>query len=193
MKENKYFEKTQTSNPHNLAINQHIIPRASIKRFYSHNNKIELKNLYSRKKVKSFTNANDEIFIVKRLWSQKTEDTIMKSIEDKFQELVDKMIRGNLLIFSKKEHEIICDMYSLWEFRTHYIEEFGKSFINPPLYEITPPCITKDEEEILERKGACYISQDNTYSTRFILEFEVNYFIDMKYSYRKNIMGFVEI
>lgn len=187
MKKNEHFEKTQTSNPHKLTINQHIIPRASIKRFYNHENKIELKNLYSKKKVKSVTNANDEIFIVKRLWSQKTEDVIMKSIEDKFQILVDKIIEKKLLAFSEQENQIICDMYSLWEFRTHYIEECTSSFINTSLYGITPSNITKDEEEILESKGAGYISQDNTFSTRFILEIEVNRFIDMKFSYRENI------
>jgi hypothetical protein len=187
MIKNKYFEKTQTSNPHKLTINQHIIPRASIERFCNHNNQIELKNLSSRKKVQSFTNASDEIFIVKRLWSQKTEDTIMKSIEDKFQGLVDKIIKENLLTFSKKENEIILDMYSLWEFRTHYVEEFISSYTNTPLYEMTPSNITKDEEEILESKGVCYVSQDNALSARFILEFEANRFIDMKYLYRENI------
>ncbi|MFA5233755.1 MAG: DUF4238 domain-containing protein [Sulfurimonas sp.] len=181
------FEEIQNSNPHRLTIKQHIIPRASIKRFYNDDKRIELKNLSSKKQQKLLTNENDEIFIVKSLWSQKTEASIMKSIEDKFQKLVDKIINEKLSVFSVQENQIICNMYSLWEFRTHYIEEFTSSFINTPLYETTPPNITKDEEEILESKGACFISKDNTFSTRFILEFEVNRFIDMKFSYRKNI------
>jgi hypothetical protein len=152
----------------NLTKKQHIIPVVSIKRFYNEENQILLKNLVSKHKKTTCANARNEVFILKNLWSQKTEKLIMKSYEDKFQKLVDKIEHNNINSFTKQENETILDMYSLWEARIFYKKIYhNKKLENYNLHNIPSSNLTQEQKSILEKKGICYIEEENNFPLKF--------------------------
>lgn len=173
------FEAIQKGNPHNLTKKQHFIPKESIKRFSNDNGKIQVKQLKTKKQEIVSVSPDDEIFCVQRLWDQRAESGYMKKIEDAFQKLVDGIIQNEIKSFDDAQNKIICDMYTLWEYRILHIEDFLKNpnqFIK--LYGIEEENLTKNEQEILESKHCAYVNENAEISNRSIIGLQIQFSID---------------
>lgn len=156
---NNLYEKISKGNPFRLTKEQHFIPKASIERFTS-NDKIIIKQLKTKNKKTVQVNSNDDIFKVKRLWSQFAESGYMKEIEEKFQKLVDLIISNNVKL-TKKENEIIWEMFLLWKHRTNIIEFNSINKINNcKISEIKGDVYSNLEKEKLESLELSYINED---------------------------------
>lgn len=176
---NNKFEEIQKSNPHALTEKQHFIPKQSIQRFCNEHNCIKIKNLTSRNKKIVSVSCEDEVFRVQRLWDQRAENGYMKKIEDAFQKLVDQIIEEKIISFNDNENKIICDMYTLWESRIFQIEKFLENetlFIQ--LNGIHGENLTKDEEEILEKKHCLYTNKNAEISNRNMIGFQIQRNLD---------------
>lgn len=173
------FEVIQKGNPHDLTKRQHFIPKKSIERFSDDNKKIQVKHLKTKKQQIVSASPDDEIFWVPRLWDQRAESCYMKKIEDAFQKLVDRIIQDEITSFDDSESKIICDMYTLWEYRILHIEEFLKNpnqFVK--LYGIEEENLTKNEQEILESKHCAYVNENAEISNRSLVGFQLQMSID---------------
>ena len=177
------FEEIQKSNSqsnlHALTKKQHFIPKQSIQRFCNEHNCIKIKNLTSRNKKIVSATSRDEVFCVQRLWDQRAESGYMKKIEDAFQKLVDRIVEEKIISFNDNENKIICDMYTLWESRIFQREKFlEKETLFIQLNGIQGENLTKNEEEILEKKHGLYINENTEISNRNIIGFQIQRHID---------------
>jgi glutathione peroxidase-family protein len=104
---NNKYEDTKKYNLNRFTINQHFIPKESIKRFCDENNQVLLTNLNSKNKKTVKVTSSDVNFIVKRLWNQHAEKRTMKNIEDNFQKTVDKIVDNPNYIFNSTDNNSI--------------------------------------------------------------------------------------
>ena len=151
-------ESIQKGNPYRLTKEQHFVPKEHIKRFENKNKKVYCKSLKSKNFKTVEINSNDSIFKVQRLWSEFAEKGYMKSIEDKFNRLVDNILDEKIQKFTTEQSKIICDMYTLWERRIFHIEDF---IINPnlniKLHEMNGENHSVDEKEQIESLHMSFI------------------------------------
>ena len=84
------FEKPQKGNPHGIVVNQHVFPRMSIDRFSNEDGVVQINNLAAEKV--HFVKPVDKLFCASRVWDQRAESGYMKSIEDEFQKLANRII-----------------------------------------------------------------------------------------------------
>ena len=150
-------KKTQKENPHNLTIKQHIFPKRSIERFC---NKTGVVNVYLFKKEGFIESkpGNEGIFCAKRVWGHCDEHGYMKNIEDKFQCLVNKILKDNLS-FTDNEQKIITDFFILLHLRSKYNE---KPMEDVKLNGIKGDNLSADMQEQCEKSGASFIQSDAT-------------------------------
>lgn len=80
-----HHKKPQKGNPHKLTIDPHIFPKACISRFAGQDGTVHI-----RKKSGDDLQLDPDnlFFCARRLWDQKTEAVLMKSIENRYQDLV---------------------------------------------------------------------------------------------------------
>lgn len=109
------YEKTQKGNPHKITINQHIIPKASIKRFSGDGGTVDI-YLTENKKNKRFKPENP-FFCAMRVWNQNAESGYMKDIEDSYQRLIVTLIENPLREITTDENKKISEMFALWNCR----------------------------------------------------------------------------
>lgn len=155
------FEKPQKGNPHNLTIKQHSFPKKSIERF-ANNGVIQVFLINENRTF--FAKSDNEIFCVRRVWDQRTEQGYMKRIEDEFQELADELSQKSRGL-SDIENSLISDFYLLWCLKLHYSD-------NPVSNQRTPGIpgsnLNKDQEEILESRYTSFIKSNGLIPGRFI-------------------------
>ncbi len=184
---NNNFEDILKGNKFHLTKEQHFIPISSIKRFLN-NNKVYLKNLKIKNKKVVMVNASDDIFKVKRLWSQSCEKGYMKLIEDKFQKVVDTLLKNNSIVINDKENNIISEMYLLWKYRVYFIEEFlEKETLFIKLNGIKGDNHTKIVEEQLESMLLSYVNSNGEISSRDVIGFQIQLKIIDDLQYYKKI------
>lgn len=145
------FEPTQPGNPHRLTVDQHVFPKASIQRFTNLGGNVEIfvKRLNRVLQLRS----NNSIFCAKRVWDQKTEAGIGKHIEDRFQALARAIVSGTVTTIGIFEKRIVEEFFSLWRTRHKFRLEGLEDVV---LHGVTGDSLTKDQQEILERKHVMY-------------------------------------
>jgi len=157
------FEKPQKGNPHKIVVNQHIYPRMCIERFSNESGFVELNNLIANKVLP--VRPEDKVFCASRIWDQRAEAGYMKSIEDAFQEILNRVLANPVeIIFSASDKKWINRFYALWVLRYHYSN-------NPEKNEKLYPAFngwSRDEQEQLEKAGVMYISNDGSFIGRHI-------------------------
>jgi hypothetical protein len=157
------YEKPQRKNRHLLTVNQHVFPLASIARFADAEGRVSLHDL-ARSKVRS-AKPHDDIFCARRAWDQRAE-RYMKKIEDGFQHLASKVIRGVLSEIGEAENGAFNRFYALWYLRARRR--------NPPQQEIGLDGVTGgggltlDEEENLEINGYSFMRKDGKFVARHV-------------------------
>lgn len=141
------FEATQKGNPHRLTINQHVFPKKSIDRFSDESDLVQLCRKEGAKVIR--VSSTNSLFCAKRVWDQGTEAGVGKDIEDRFQALVDSILTGYTRVIGYFEKTVVEDFFSLWRTRHKLRAEGLEDF---KLEGIEGDSLTKDEQEILERK-----------------------------------------
>ncbi len=81
--------------------------------------KVQINNLIAGKILP--VKPSDKLFCARRAWDQRAESGYMKTIEDAFQVLVNRIILDPISItFSPKEKMLISRFYALWVLRYNH-------------------------------------------------------------------------
>jgi hypothetical protein len=155
------YEKVQKKNPHRVSVNQHIIPIKCIERFTS-GNVVELRDL--KRGITRNASPNDEVFICKRMWDHASETGFMKSVEDSFQDLVDKLVEGHSVSVEER-NKVVTEFYSLWCARFFISKHANNENVFLP---VTGDVLTKDEEEKIESMNMAFVRSGGVMPERFI-------------------------
>lgn len=160
MKPSRY-ERTQKANPHKLTVNQHVFPAASLKRFEDETGRLDL---YDRiRGIRRPALRKDVAFCAKRAWSHREETGFMRQIEAAFQPLVEKILTGDVQSFNEDQNSILNEFFALWYMRARH-RYLDKQEIQAN--GITGENLTKDQEEILERKGYAFARKGGKFLAR---------------------------
>lgn len=159
------FEAPQKGNPHKLTVRQHFFPAKNIERFCGSDERVELLDLQREKTRRA--RKDDEAFVLKRAWDQKSESGFMADIEAQFNALADSIIIDGGYSPTADSERIIARFMSLWRYRE---AERHRVHDDPKIKGLTGPeqDLTTDEKERLESSGVSYINQDLTIPSRFI-------------------------
>lgn len=154
-------QATQPGNPHNLTIDQHVMPRRSIARF-TENGVVKVVSLpYGTVRDR---HPRHEVFCVKRLWDQRAETTGSHQIEEAYQHIADAAVHG-CRTFSDEQHEAITEMFFLWKAR---FETKGEDREDIYANGVTGRVLDLDQQEILESKGYIYLLDGGRMPRRFM-------------------------
>ncbi|HGO9799620.1 TPA: hypothetical protein ACLEB8_004808 [Pseudomonas aeruginosa] len=153
-------EKTSELNPYRLTIKQHFHMKAVLKNFEREEG-IKVTQIVDG--AVSYHDADDEIFLGLRSWSQEAEADISHPIEDLFKRGVDRVVKQGLEIVN---HAAISSYHLLWTLRHHYAT-------NPIQEQVIFPAglgdnLPKELEEWAESKRKVPIRQGGTIAGRFI-------------------------
>jgi hypothetical protein len=149
-------QKTQPKNPHQLPVQQHIFPAASIQRFADKSGLVTVTLLPSKRQFKVLPKA--EIFCAYRAWDKRAETGYMKEIEDDFQGLVDEIIRG-VRTLNSQQCGICSKFFALWHFR---FQERHAPTSAAHIKGILGENLSKDSEELLESNNISFFRTDQT-------------------------------
>ena len=157
------YDKTQKGNPHQLVIDQHVFPSASIKRYVAGDGMVEVCRLKDNTRFKA--KPDNDIFVAKRVWSHDIEVGEMKRIEDEFQKLVKCILKEPSFPITNNSQRVISKFYALWYLRAYYRR---RPFKNQQLVGV---CGDKgmnsvDLQERLEKTGVRYIRPDGLIAGR---------------------------
>ncbi|WP_445769328.1 hypothetical protein [Rheinheimera sp.] len=156
------YEKTQKTNPHQITVNQHIVPKKSIERFTS-SGLVELQDL--KRGITRKAAPNDEVFLCKRVWDDSTETMFMKSVEDEYQNVVEKLINGQS-VSEKTKDKAVTQLFSLWYAKSLTINASKSNFLSGSV--IKGDYYTKDMQEKIEAMGMAYVDEDGTIPMRLV-------------------------
>ena len=138
-------------NPHGLAIDLHVLPVASIKRFCGADGYVHLHDLI-RGRVRR-AGPRDSMFCARRAWDHGSETGFMKRIEDAFQDLVGKIIGGAVTTIAGSDKRIVDQFFALWYVRSRHrtlaIQEIQ-------VKKISGDDLSRDQEELLEKRGILF-------------------------------------
>lgn len=153
------YEPTSATNPHRLTIKQHFHMSAILKKFYGSQG---IKVTQKADGATSFHEADDDIFLGRRAWSQEAEVDFSHPIETKFYREVKRIEDQELIV----KHDAISQYHLLWTLRYHFAR-------NPvPEQAIFTKGIggnlPVDAEEWLEAHRKVPIRQDGNIAGRFI-------------------------
>ena len=160
---NARHEKPQKGNPHDLTINQHVLPAASIARFAGGDRRVDLCD--TLRGINRRALPADEIFCARRAWTNREERGFMKSIEDAFQGLARNIIDGTVSSIGDAEKATVNAFFSLWKWRADR-RSLPEQEIQAKMVTGVPR--TRDEEEALEKAGILFIREGGTIPARQI-------------------------
>lgn len=161
------FEAPQKTNPHNLTVNQHTFPRASIARFANEKGAVQVLRKATGKRFHA--KPADQVFCAQRVWSQQAEGGFMKDIEDDFQAFASAALNDPALRLGPQHFALINEFYCLWSIRAQWKknERLAAPSISSAFEVIgLLHSYTQDEQEQLEAAGIGYIRPDLTISSR---------------------------
>lgn len=130
-----------------LPTKVHTFPRMSISRFCNKGVVALHDNLRDLDRPAT---PSDAIFCARRAWDKRSEVGYMKSIEDEFQQLAERIITDRVTEINDAQQQSVDYFFALWYMRTR--------FKYLPSHEITANGIeghkyTKAQEESLEKDG----------------------------------------
>lgn len=156
------FAPTLPGNPNQLAVNQHIFPRSAIRRFAAADGLVEVDRFTGETFRAKPTN---ELFCAQRVWDQASETTRSATIEQAYASLADRIDRGEVNSLSDEMHKTVTEFYLLWNHRFG-VAQLPAEDLTLNIAEVDRK-LTKEQEEILEGKGAIFI-RGNKVPIRFI-------------------------
>jgi hypothetical protein len=162
------YEKPQKGNPHALTVQQHTVPVRSIQRFSSAAGTVHVRYLRNGKELR--LRPDDQLFCAKRTWDEHAERGFMKSIEDNFQAIVERIVSGATDELGPADSDVLnkfvllCNARAQWKaFRPEDLDLASMGVISA---EQNP---TKDEQELLEKNRIAFTRPDLTMPSRFIV------------------------
>jgi len=165
-------EPTQKGNPHQLTIQQHVFPRASIKRFAGADGKVSVRLSGKIGEQRRYPSA--KIFCAERVWDQRSEARYMKDIEDEFLALVEQIATG-LESLGDHQNRIATKFFALWSLRAQFEQNpTSDQFISG----VAGESLTTDQQERLEKTGVAYIRADQAMPGRFLAGLQIQTRID---------------
>lgn len=141
------YAKAQKGNPNRLAINQHVFPVASLRRF-ANGGGVWVKRMGWLKPRK--LSLRDPIFCAQRGWDQRSESGYPLQIERRFQALADRIEAGYCSL-NETECNTVTEFYALWRHRA-----FEREFRQPDVTPRVPfpgDSLTQDQREKIEKNG----------------------------------------
>ena len=164
------FEAPQKTNPHNLTVNQHTLPRASIARFANEKGAVQVLRKATGKRFHA--KPADQIFCAQRVWNQQAEGGFMKDIEDDFQAFASAVLDDPTFRLGPQQFALINEFYCLWKIRAQWKKT--ERLADPSITSVSSAFeviglrrnYTQDEQEQLEAAGIGYIRPDLTISSR---------------------------
>jgi hypothetical protein len=145
-------EDTRRGNPYGLTVNQHVYPKMSMDRFSNDAGKVEVRDLV--RNLLRQANTKEKLFCARRAWDQRAESGYMKSIENQFQALVDMITTESIDAVPAAQKEVVDRFYALWYMRARYRELPDQEL---QLNGLAGDDLTKEQEEVLERKHTFFI------------------------------------
>ena len=162
----KKHEKTLPGNPHQLTIKQHCFPKKSIERFANNDGLVHVHLIKHGKTV--FLKSDDNNFCALRTWDQRAETGFMREIEDRYQDLADKIADGTIVRrLNLEEKNIVTDMYILWNCRWHWNRNPAEDQKIKGALAVSHE-YSKDDQEVLEKAGISVIRPDLSISGRHL-------------------------
>ena len=158
------YERTQRNNPHQLTVKQHCFPKKSIERFTNKDGVVHVRLIEQDKTV--LLKPDDYNFCARRTWDERAETGYMREIEDRYQELADKIAASKIVRRLKSnEKNVVTEMYILWNCRWHWNKTPVEDQKIKGALGVTHE-YSKDEQERLEKEGIATIKSDLTISGR---------------------------
>ncbi|MEA2554147.1 MAG: hypothetical protein QOJ65_2323 [Fimbriimonadaceae bacterium] len=102
------YEKPLSGNPNQLAVNQHVLPRASIVRFANGSGKVDV----NRSGRVFSASPDDPNFCARRSWDQRAEEAY-HGPEGKFQELAARIIGDPAYVLAADDQELANVFFAL--------------------------------------------------------------------------------
>ncbi|MGD1091526.1 MAG: hypothetical protein ABSB35_05970 [Bryobacteraceae bacterium] len=172
--------KVQKGNPHQLTINQHVHPARSIERFADSAGTVEV---WLRRNNKTFRAVPDNpLFCATRTWDQRAESGYMKSIEDEFQIVADRIANGGATL-TVDESVAASRFFILWQIRA---QQKHNPIGDTPVTGVAPDPLTKNQREQLEKIGGMFMNSDQMLSGRSVSGFQIFREIDRRLTRLRN-------
>lgn len=170
----KILEMPQKGNPHRLTINQHIFPRASMNRFVNERSGVQVRRLGQAGCVEFGT--KNPYFCASRVWDQKVEHGLMVDIENRFQDVAEKIVDQSVRTLTDAMNQAVTDLYLLWNLR---FNRNANPMQDVSIIGVLPERdLGKDSQEILESKGVVFIKPDGTLPGRMMAGISITIGID---------------
>jgi hypothetical protein len=151
-------EPTQPTNPRQLTIAQHVHSRWCISQFADEDGCVAV--LRDGHSTAFRAKPDNDIFCAKRVWDQNLEQGLFSQVERAFHAVVER----TLAIGSVVDHRAVTEYISIWQIRARLANEPPDDVV---LNGIRGSALTKDEEEILEKKRYAFARPGGVMPGRF--------------------------
>lgn len=171
------FDPTVKGNPHQFVIKQHFHTAHAIGKFHDNDEKLDVHTLETGEVERRDKRSN--VFCAKRNWDQKAEIGLMADIEKSFHEEI-----NDIKPFDLRNHSAISEYFLLWKIRHNFhILHMDDVVLNG----ISGSGLSKEEEEILESKGAMFVRDGGVVPARFMTGIQVLMQLDQQQQGVKNL------
>jgi hypothetical protein len=162
MAERRRHEPTKPKNPRRLTIEQHVHSSACIARFADADGRVAIVRPGTRT---AFLGASDNpIFCAKRVWDQHLEHSLFRQVEHAFQNEVASILDRATVV----SHQAVTAYASIWQIRAQLAGQPPEDVV---LNGIPSEHLTKDQEEILEKKHGAF-TRGGSLPGRFVAFFD---------------------
>lgn len=143
------YERVRKGNPLQLVVDQHFHTAHAIAKFYNSENSVEILKISTGEILKR--NKRSKIFCAKRNWDERSEKGYMSQIESDFHHQID-----DIQTYKNRDHAAISKYLALWRLRHKFHLD---RLIDAPLFGVEGEQLTKEQQEILEKKGFGYVNE----------------------------------
>ena len=166
------FERPQKGNPHRLTVDQHVFPKRSLERYAGRDGRIAVRRSAGGKEIR--LKSDDQIFCARRAWDHGSEVGFMKTCEDRFQVVAERICAGGDALSPEESHAVSV-FYGLW--RARFKRRFGGQ-ADLELKGVLPGIDhTIDEQEQMERAGMTFmrgVSIPGRFQTGLAISYELS-------------------
>lgn len=162
------YEKVRKGNPLELTVDQHFHTAHAIAKFYGTDNNVEVMDITTGEILKR--NKRAKIFCAKRNWDERAEKGYMAQIESQFHSQIDC-----LRSYMDRDHAAISRYLALWRLRHNF---HLNRLTDAPLFGFDVENLTKEQQEILEKKGIGYVNECAEIPSRQITGIQIQIGID---------------
>lgn len=112
------IERTRPGNPNGLTVDQHVFPLRSMQQFADRTKRVSVFEMTKGKSRQ--VGVENVMFCAQRAWDQHTEGVTMKRIENRFQDIVQPILRGHVHSVAPAQKCAVDRMFALWYMRSRH-------------------------------------------------------------------------